>query len=43
LRHLRDLLGDTFVAGVALYTGARSYTYEDRLHVMPVDKLWQEL
>lgn len=42
LRKLRDLLGDAFVAGVALYTGARSYTYEDRLHVMPVDRLWRE-
>ncbi|MGC5165626.1 ATP-binding protein [Luteimicrobium sp. DT211] len=40
LRKLRELLGEGFVAGVALYTGARSYTYEDRLHVMPVDRLW---
>ncbi|MFT4166006.1 MAG: ATP-binding protein [Microlunatus sp.] len=42
LRKLRDLLKDTFIAGVALYTGARSYTYEDRLHVMPIDRLWRE-
>lgn len=42
LRKLRDLLGDAFVAGVALYTGARSYTYEDRLHVMPIDRLWRQ-
>ncbi|GAB3169081.1 ATP-binding protein [Myceligenerans halotolerans] len=42
LAKLRDLLGDAFVAGVALYTGARSYTYEDRLHVMPIDRLWRE-
>jgi predicted AAA+ superfamily ATPase len=42
LRKLRDLLGDAFVAGVALYTGARSYTYEDRLHVMPIDRLWRK-
>lgn len=41
LRKLRDLLGDAFVAGVTLYTGARSYTYEDRLHVMPIDRLWR--
>ncbi|MGH3975218.1 MAG: ATP-binding protein [Pseudonocardiaceae bacterium] len=41
LRKLRDVLGDAFVAGVALYTGVRSYTYEDRLHVMPIDRLWR--
>lgn len=40
LRRMRDRLGDRFVAGVALYLGERSYTYEDRLHVIPVDKLW---
>lgn len=40
LRKLRDAVGDAFVAGVALYTGARSYTSEDRLHVLPVDRLW---
>ncbi|MEZ5087310.1 MAG: DUF4143 domain-containing protein [Tessaracoccus sp.] len=41
LRKLRDLLGERFVAGVAFSTGTRSYTYEDRLHVMPVDRLWR--
>lgn len=41
LRKLRDLLGDAFIAGVALYTGARSYTFDDRLHVMPIDRLWR--
>lgn len=40
LAKLRELLGDAFVAGITLYTGARSYTYEDRLHVMPIDRLW---
>jgi hypothetical protein len=40
LRALRDELGDAFVAGVAVHTGARSYTPEDRIHVMPVDRLW---
>ena len=40
LRKLRDVLGTGFAAGVALYTGTRSYTYEDRIHVMPVDRLW---
>lgn len=42
LRKLRELLGDAFIAGVALYTGARSYTHEDRLHTMPIDRLWRE-
>ncbi len=41
LRELRDRIGPRFVAGVALSLGTRSYTYEDRLHVMPLDRLWQ--
>lgn len=40
LRKLRDQVGDAFIVGVALYLGERSYTFEDRLHVMPVDRLW---
>jgi len=40
LRKLRDATGEAFVAGVVLYLGRRSYTYEDRLHVMPVSSLW---
>lgn len=40
LRKLRDALGPRLIAGVALSTGTRSYTYEDRLHVMPIDRLW---
>ncbi len=41
LRTLRNALGERFVAGVALSTGIRSYTYEDRIHVCPIDRLWQ--
>lgn len=41
LRKLRDSLGDRFVAGVAFTTGARSYTFDDRLHVLPIDRLWR--
>lgn len=41
LRKLRDTLGHRFVAGVAFSTGARSYTFEDRLHVLPIDRLWR--
>ncbi|MGX6601916.1 ATP-binding protein [Micromonosporaceae bacterium Da 78-11] len=40
LRMLRDALGDRFIAGVALSTGLRSFTYEDRIHIMPIDRLW---
>jgi predicted AAA+ superfamily ATPase len=40
LRKLRAALGSRFIAGVAFSTGARSYTYEERLHVLPVDRLW---
>lgn len=41
LRTLRDELGDSFVAGVALSTGTRSYTFENRIHVCPIDRLWR--
>lgn len=40
LRKLRDALGSAFVAGVVLHLGMQSYTSEDRLHVLPVDRLW---
>lgn len=43
LSKLRDALGDRFIAGVVLSTGARSYTYADRLHVLPVDRLWRQV
>ncbi|MGK2959006.1 MAG: ATP-binding protein [Acidimicrobiales bacterium] len=40
LKKLRDAVGQNFVAGFALYLGERSYTYDDRLHVVPLDRLW---
>lgn len=40
LRKLRSAAGGAFLAGIALYTGSRSYNVEDRLHIMPVDRLW---
>lgn len=43
LRKLRDRLGARFIGGVALSLGSRSYTYEEGLHVMPVDRLWREV
>lgn len=41
LRKLRDALGNRLIAAIALTTGPRSYTYEDRLHVLPIDRLWR--
>lgn len=43
LRLLRDQIGHRFKAGVVLATGKRSFTYEDRLHVMPIDRLWRTI
>ncbi len=40
LRKLRDRLGTAFLAGVALYLGPSSYSHDDRLHALPVDRLW---
>jgi hypothetical protein len=40
LRKLREAIGSRFVGGVALYTGPRSYTFEDWIHVVPIDRLW---
>jgi uncharacterized protein len=37
---LRDAVGDNFLGGFAVYLGARSYNYEDRIHVVPLDRLW---
>jgi predicted AAA+ superfamily ATPase len=41
LQQLRDTLGSRFRAGIILTTGQRSYTHSDRIHVMPIDRLWQ--
>jgi uncharacterized protein len=40
LRLLRDRLGDAFVGGAIVNLGQRSYTHEDRLHVLPLERLW---
>ena len=40
LLKLRAALGTRFLAGVVLYLGPRSYTFEDRLHAMPMDRIW---
>lgn len=40
LRKLRESLGERFLGGVVLHLGPRGYTIEDRLHALPVDRLW---
>lgn len=42
LGKLRAAAGAAFHAGVILHLGTRSYTFDDRLHVMPVDRLWAQ-
>ena len=37
---LRRKLGSQFLGGVVLYTGARAYTHESGMHVVPVNRLW---
>jgi predicted AAA+ superfamily ATPase len=41
LQQLRDVLGSRFRAGIVLTTGQRTYTHGDRIHVMPIARLWQ--
>jgi hypothetical protein len=40
LRILKGELGDTFIAGAVLHTGPRAYTVEERIHVVPADRVW---
>ena len=40
MRNLRKKMGDNFIAGVVFHLGTTNYTVEDRIHVMPVDRLW---
>jgi predicted AAA+ superfamily ATPase len=40
LRMLRDKLGGAFTGGVLLNLGERSYTIDERIHVLPVSTLW---
>lgn len=41
LATLRDLIGKRFTAGVIFTTGTRSYSLDDRIFVMPIDRLWR--
>ena len=40
LAKLRRATEKLFLAGVVLYLGKRSYNYDDRLYIAPVDRLW---
>jgi uncharacterized protein len=40
MRKLRDEFAARFLGGVALYLGRHSYTQDDRLHALPIDRLW---
>ena len=41
LRKLRAAVGSQFIGGYVLNLGPRSYTYEDRLHCISLDRLWK--
>lgn len=43
LTGLRSLLGSRFLGGIVLYLGERAYTYDDRIHIVPLDRLWSPL
>lgn len=38
-RGLRNRLGTSFLGGALVNLGTRSYRYDDRLYVMPLDRL----
>ena len=41
LAKLRGLLGDGFAQGVVFYTGPRALPAGDRIHIRPIEALWQ--
>jgi uncharacterized protein len=40
LTHMRDVLGDRFIAGVALYGGRHTLPFGERLLAVPISALW---
>lgn len=40
MRKLRDRLGAAFIAGVAFHLGRIGYEMDDRIHSLPVERLW---
>ncbi|WP_019818382.1 ATP-binding protein [Saccharomonospora saliphila] len=41
LRHLAARLGDRFVAGYVLYTGAHTLPFGERIRALPIEALWR--
>ncbi|WNM27690.1 ATP-binding protein [Demequina capsici] len=37
---LRDRLGSSFAAGIAFHTGNVGYEADDRIHALPIERLW---
>lgn len=42
LRRLKDAAGDNFRAGVVLYDGEHSVGFGEKLHAVPIRRLWEE-
>jgi hypothetical protein len=40
MARLRNKLGAAFVGGVVLYTGRQAYSHDERLHVVPIERIW---
>lgn len=40
LRRLRDVLGDRFIGGVVLHSGAEATPFSSKLSAVPIDALW---
>jgi hypothetical protein len=41
LRNLANLLGDRFVAGFVLHTGAQTLPFGEKIRALPLDAVWQ--
>jgi len=41
LEHMRDVLGERFVAGIALHAGRDILPFGDRLPAVPLSALWE--
>jgi predicted AAA+ superfamily ATPase len=40
LRMLRDVRAESFHAGIVLHAGTHAYTIDERIHAVPIDRLW---
>lgn len=41
LAKLRGLLGEGLAQGIVFYTGSRALPAGDRIHIRPIEALWQ--